>query len=78
MIPCKNCLCMDPIYKYESNGGPNVGLRFFPGADLYQIPCVESSKDNLVARAWTHWREKGFVATAKATIGFVRDHARGS
>jgi Iron-sulfur cluster-binding domain len=78
MVPCKNCLCMEPIYKYESNGRPNVGLRFFPGADLYQAPCVEPGNNNLVARAWTHWRKKGFLATAKATLRFIRDYSRES
>jgi MoaA/NifB/PqqE/SkfB family radical SAM enzyme len=38
MFPCRHCLCVDQIYCYESNGRPNVGLRFFPGEDLFHAP----------------------------------------
>ena len=35
MFPCRHCLCIDQIYSEASNGRANVGLRLFPGDDLY-------------------------------------------
>lgn len=35
MLPCKNCLCVDQVYLYDSNGQPNVGVRVFDEAGLY-------------------------------------------
>jgi hypothetical protein len=74
MIPCKKCLCVDPIYRFESNGQPNVGRRFFPGDDLYDSPVCAPTADNIVSRAWHYWRKNGFVSTAKATWQFIREH----
>ncbi len=74
MIPCKHCLCVDPVYRYESNGVPNVGLRFFPGADLYRPVQVCGDQSSLLSRAWDHWRQHGFASTAKTAIRFIGDH----
>jgi hypothetical protein len=43
MFPCRHCLCIDQIYSYASNGEPNVGLRFFPGDDLYRAPGMKKT-----------------------------------
>ena len=74
MIPCKNCLCVDPIYRYESNGKPNVGLRFFPGCDLHSDPTEEKPNDYLIRRAWNHFSENGLLSTIRTTYQFLKDH----
>lgn len=43
MTPCKHCLCIDQIYLYENNGQPNVGKRYFPGDNLYETSCKNST-----------------------------------
>ncbi|MFH1115345.1 MAG: radical SAM protein [Pseudomonadota bacterium] len=73
MIPCRHCLCVDPVYSYESNGVPNVGLRFFPGADLYRPPVVSGDRTGLLRKTWNHWREHGLVSTGRAAVRFMAD-----
>lgn len=75
MVPCRNCLCVDPIYRFESNGQPNVGRRFFPGDDLYDRPASRISDDRILSQAWHYWRENGFVATAEATWRYIKRHS---
>jgi MoaA/NifB/PqqE/SkfB family radical SAM enzyme len=53
MYPCRHCLCVEPIYRYESNGKPNVGVRIFEEADLYGKlgaweKMLKSTQDKLV------------------------------
>lgn len=73
MFPCKNCLCVDQIYSFHSNGRPNVGVRFFPGDDLYRYPLRDVST-RLVKRGWDFFLTNGFLATTKMTYRFFRDY----
>jgi MoaA/NifB/PqqE/SkfB family radical SAM enzyme len=73
MVPCKNCLCVDQIYSFNSNGRPNVGLRFFPGDDLYSYPRRDI-RHRLLKRGWEFFTRNGFIATTKMTYRFLKDY----
>ncbi len=42
MFACKNCLAVDQIYCQRRNGKFNVGVRFFPGENLYVYVVSEN------------------------------------
>jgi MoaA/NifB/PqqE/SkfB family radical SAM enzyme len=73
MIPCRNCLCVDQIYSFRSNGRVNVGVRYFPGDDLYTYPTHDFSR-RLIRRGWDFFHRHGFVATTKMTYRFLKDY----
>jgi MoaA/NifB/PqqE/SkfB family radical SAM enzyme len=72
MFPCRNCLCVDQIYGYDSNGRPNVGVRFFPEDDLYSYP-MRDIRHRVLRKSWEFYRSKGFVATARMAARVLRD-----
>ncbi len=72
MFPCRNCLCVDQIYSYGSNGRPNVGLRFFPGDNLYGYP-VRDVRRRLIRKGWEFYRRNGAAATTRMTLRVVKD-----
>jgi len=76
MFPCRNCLCVDQIYSYGSNGRPTVGVRFFPGADLYQYP-LSDIHNRLLRKGWGFLRRNGVIATSKMTYNFLKDYYSG-
>ncbi len=73
MFPCRNCLCVDQIYSFASNGRPNVGVRFFPGDDLYSYPRRDI-RNRLMKRGWDFFKQNGLVATTRMTYRFIKDH----
>jgi MoaA/NifB/PqqE/SkfB family radical SAM enzyme len=70
MFPCRYCLCVDQIYSEESNGSPNVGRRFFPGDDLYQL--TPDRPQSLLRRGWHFYQREGFRTTTRETFHFIR------
>ncbi|MCP4667877.1 MAG: hypothetical protein GY849_16120 [Deltaproteobacteria bacterium] len=73
MFPCKNCLCVDQIYSFQSNGRPNVGVRFFPGDDLYSYPLKDIHR-RLLKRGWDFFKKNGFIASSRMTYSFLKDY----
>ncbi len=72
MLPCRNCLCVDQIYSYGSNGRPNVGLRFFPGDNLYNYP-VRDIRQRWIRKGWEFYRKNGVAATTRMTLHVLKD-----
>ena len=73
MLPCKNCLCVDQVYSYHGNGRLNVGVRLFPGEDLYSYPSRDLQR-RLINRGVQYFRRHGFVPTARMTYHFLKDY----
>ncbi|MDQ7784053.1 MAG: hypothetical protein RDU20_14310 [Desulfomonilaceae bacterium] len=76
MLPCKHCLCVDQIYSYRGNGRLNVGVRMFPGEDLYSYPSRDLQR-RLINRGWGYFRRHGFLPAAKMTYHFLKDYYEG-
>ncbi len=76
MFPCKNCLCVDQIYGYCSNGRPAVGVRFFEGSDLYRYP-LSDIRNRLWRKGWEFFRRNGLMATCKLGYRFLKDYLSG-
>ncbi len=68
---------VDPIYRYESNGVPNVGLRFSPHHDPWCVTSRGEPEGHLISKEWKHLLENGMASTAKATYHFVRENVLG-
>jgi MoaA/NifB/PqqE/SkfB family radical SAM enzyme len=75
LFPCRNCLCVDQIYSFGSNGRPNVGVRFFPGDNLNAYPFKDIYR-RLLRRGWDFFRKNGFISAAKMTCCFIKDYYR--
>lgn len=69
MFPCRHCLCVDQIYCDASNGRPNVGLRIFPGDNLYEPPAEASP--NLVKKFWRFYQREGLRNTISRSFSAV-------
>lgn len=76
MLPCKRCLCVDQIYSFRNNSRLNVGVRLFPGEDLYNYPTKDLHR-RLIQRGWRFLRTHGVLATARMTWGFAKDYYEG-
>ncbi len=69
MVPCRNCLCVDQIYREESNGRANVGRRFFPGDDLYEKWAVSRT---LVGKGIRYLKQNGVFKTFRMACAYFK------
>ena len=74
MFACKNCLAVDQVYCQRSNGKFNVGVRFFPGDNLYVNPYNDTKW--LMTKGWSSLRSKGLIETVRLTLRFLKDIRR--